>query len=133
MVRRITSLTLSALCLTGLLQAPTGLALVQENDEQRSAVDAEVLINAASSQRVDHIPSVERIEDWRALDTRHVLLSVDASRPCVPTLAQNCHQLNWAQSVDVSRSGNAIWSQFDYVAADGWRCSIGSIHQLDAL
>ncbi len=132
MVRHITPLALAILCLATLLSTAPVLALVNDTD-QAEPIKAETLINASSSQRVDHIPSVERIDDWQALDSRHVLLNVDSSRRYVLTLAQNCHQLNWAQSVDVSRSGDAIWSQFDYVAADGWRCNIGTIHQLDAL
>ncbi|MGI9326403.1 MAG: DUF6491 family protein [Pseudomonadales bacterium] len=131
MVRHIKSFALPSLCLATLLHAAPLMALVNDT-EQAQPIEAETLINASSSQRVDHIPSVERIDAWQALDSRHVLLNVDSSRRYVLTLAQNCHQLNWAQSVDVSRSGNAIWSQFDYVAADGWRCNIGTIHQLDA-
>lgn len=91
----------------------------------------QALISADSSQLVDHIPSVHRIDHWEALDDRHVLLNVDATRRYLLTLASPCHQLGWAQSVDVSRSGSTIWSQFDYVDADGWRCSIGTIHQLN--
>lgn len=109
----------------------TGACLAKATSE--APASARALISAASTLSVDHIPSVERIDHWEALDNRHVLLSVDAGRSYVLTLAQNCHQLNWAQSVDVSRSDNAIWAQFDYVAADGWHCSIGEIHQLNAL
>lgn len=85
---------------------------------------------SGSSEQVDHIPGVHRIEHWQALGTRHLRLDVDARRSYLLTLAGNCHQLGWAQSVDVSRSGNAIWSQFDYVNADGRRCNIGTIHRL---
>ena len=83
-----------------------------------------------SSELVDHIPGVHRIEHWQALGTQHLRLDLDARRSYLLTLAGNCHQLGWAQSVDVSRSGNAIWSQFDYVNADGKRCNIGTIHRL---
>lgn len=91
---------------------------------------AEELLAKPTSQLVDHIPGVFRIERWQALGTRHVLLDVDATRRYLLTLSRHCHQLNWAQSVDVSRSGNDIWSQFDYVNADGWRCNINTIHEL---
>ncbi|MEM1436884.1 MAG: DUF6491 family protein [Pseudomonadota bacterium] len=88
------------------------------------------LLTRADTTPVDAIRSVERVESWQTLGTRHVVLSVDASRTYLLTLQRHCQVLNWAQSVNVSRSGNVIWAEFDYVNADGERCGIGAIHRL---
>lgn len=88
------------------------------------------LLGHSETEAVSSIPSVERIEHWETLGTQHVLLSVDASRTYLLTLSRDCQSLNWAQSVNVSRSGRVIWAEFDYLNVDGTRCAIGEIHQL---
>ena len=120
------------LLLTQWWAAAVGASAPPANDPLTATTSANIdqWLSHRSDQQVDHIPRVHRIEHWQALGTRHVLLGVDASRRYLLTLASDCHPLGWAQSVDVSRSGTAIWSYFDYLKADGERCSIGSIHQL---
>ncbi|MFK7914984.1 MAG: DUF6491 family protein [Pseudomonadales bacterium] len=124
------ALALLTLCCTqaALASAP----LVQTQPTASAPALVQEWLASQTSEQVDHIPGVHRIEHWQALGTRHLVLGIDAKRSYLLTLAGNCHQLGWAQSVDVSRSGTAIWSQFDYVNADGRRCNIGTIHKLGA-
>lgn len=79
---------------------------------------------------VKKIRSASEIDSWQAVDQRRVLVSLSASRKYLLTLNRQCPRLDSARSVGVSSSNNTIYAGFDYITADGQRCSIKSISKL---
>ncbi len=80
---------------------------------------------------VPSIPSANRISDWKPLDTRRVLVSLDSSERYLLTLRNVCPGLNYARSVGVTMSNNTIWAGFDAITTDSTVCEIERIDQLE--
>lgn len=88
---------------------------------------------AQISQRgtpVASMPSVSDIQAWAAEDSLNVLVQIAEEGIYRLTFTEACHNLRWANNIGLSGSQNKVWAGFDYLTADGQRCSIGSINRL---
>ena len=79
---------------------------------------------------VNKIRFASQIDSWQALDARHLVLSLSASKNYLITLRKDCHSLPRAANVGVSASNDTIYAGFDYITADGQRCAIQTINKL---
>ncbi len=79
---------------------------------------------------VSKIRFASKIDSWQALDARHLVLSLSASKNYLITLRKDCHSLPRAANVGVSASNDTIYAGFDYITADGQRCAIQTINKL---
>ena len=78
---------------------------------------------------VDRIVFANRINGYTEIDDRHVVLNA-GTRSYLLTLRNTCPTLNWGYRIGVSSTNNTIRPGFDYVKADGWRCSIERIDKV---
>lgn len=76
---------------------------------------------------VNKISFADRIDGWRVIDDRTIVLRKGASRSYVVHLKTDCRLLKYARNVGVSSSNNTVYANFDYVTADNLRCSIDAI------
>lgn len=79
---------------------------------------------------VESIKNIERISDWKTLDTKHLTLTVNNAQSYLLTLDDQCMHLRGARLVGVSMTNQEIWADFDHIAADGWECRIDTITRL---
>lgn len=76
------------------------------------------------------MPSASAIQDWVAEDNLNVLVEIAEEGVFRLTFTEACYNLRWANSIGLSGSQNKVWAGFDYLTADGQRCSIGTINRL---
>ena len=81
---------------------------------------------------VNKIRFASKIDSWHAIDARHLVLSLSASKNYLITLRQDCHSLPRASQVGVSASNDTIYAGFDYITADGQRCAIQAINKVSS-
>jgi hypothetical protein len=112
----------SRLLLLGTLVVPPAVALPPLAQDWRDALPA--------GEPVASIPAASSIEDFRALDDAHVMVSLADRQQYLMTLNRDCFGLRFAQHIGVSTSDNTIWAGFDALTADGHSCAIRSIHRL---
>ena len=86
-----------------------------------------------TGEPVASIPTANSIQDFRALDNAHVMVSLADRQQYLVTLHRECIGLRWASHIGVSTSDNTIWAGFDAVTADGQSCLIQEIHRLPAV
>ena len=79
---------------------------------------------------VASIEGLSNISTWQALDQRRLLLSLGHKQNYLVTLAKVCHALPYATHLGVSASNNTVYAGFDYITADGERCTINTINKL---
>ena len=79
---------------------------------------------------VESIKNIERISDWKTLDTKHLTLRINNAHSYLLTLQDQCMQLRGARIVGVSMTNQEIWAGYDHVAADGRECRIDTITRL---
>jgi len=79
---------------------------------------------------VESIKNIERISDWKTLDTRHLTLRINNTHNYLLTLQDQCMYLRGARIVGVSMTNQEIWAEFDHIAADGRECRIDTITRL---
>ena len=111
----------ASLVLGGSVFTTVGAAGAQQQPE---------FLTALPGTEVESIKNIERISDWRTLDTKHLTLKVNNAQSYLLTLADQCVHLRGAQLVGVSMTNQEIWADFDHVAADGWECRIDTITRL---
>ena len=79
---------------------------------------------------VDKIPWISNVTTWQALDSRRLVVSLNAKQNYLVTLNKDCRALPSASHLGVSASNNTVYAGFDYITADGERCHIKTINQL---
>ena len=79
---------------------------------------------------VKKIQRASDIVNWQALDRRHLIVTLNSNRDYLLTLRNTCVNLHSAARLGVSSSNNTIYAGFDYITADGQRCSIQQINRL---
>ena len=79
---------------------------------------------------VKKIKFANQIETWEVIDRQHLLVSLSATRNYLLKLRQNCRSLNASSHLGISSSNNTVYAGFDYITANGQRCSIQSINKL---
>ena len=79
---------------------------------------------------VDKIAWVSNITTWQAVDSRRLVVSLNAKENYLVTLNKDCRALPSASHLGVSASNNTVYAGFDYITADGERCQIKTINQL---
>ena len=122
-------LLITGLCLGDLSLANPGLG---------NPLDSRLLTQMGTP--VASMPNASAIQDWSAEDSFHMLVQIaQASASQVGashidvyrlTFTEACYNLRWASSVGLSGSQDQVWAGFDYLTADGQRCSIGAIDRL---
>jgi hypothetical protein len=120
---------ITGLCLGDLSFANPGL---------ENPLDSRLL--AQMGTPVASMPNASAIQDWTAEDSFHMVVQIaQASASQVGTahvdvyrftFTEACYNLRWASSVGLSGSQDQVWAGFDYLTADGQRCSIGAIDRL---
>ena len=83
-----------------------------------------------TGELVRKIPFASSIDSWHAVDDRHVVISMSRSKNYLLTLRRECPALPFASNFGVSASNNTIYAGFDYITADGRKCSIKTINRL---
>lgn len=79
---------------------------------------------------VTSMPGASEIQAWAPIDTLNVLVQIAEEGIFRLTFTEACYNLRWADNIGLSGSQNQVWAGFDYLTADGQRCSIGSINRL---
>lgn len=115
---------IAGLCLSSLSLASPGLGNPLDNH-----------LLAQMGTPVASMPNASGIQDWTAEDSFHMLVQITQAGVAQVdvyrlTFTEACYNLRWASSVGLSGSQDQVWAGFDYLTADGQRCSIGAINRL---
>jgi hypothetical protein len=83
---------------------------------------------------VDHFTWLNRYMGWEALSDDELVLFLSPTRAYYIRVWSPCGDrggLRWVYHVEVPKTGGAVYSGFDSVLADHWRCPISQIRPVD--
>jgi hypothetical protein len=134
-LRALLSRALAALAL------PTTVALLTacathpaQQGAPRDAIPARARYLAYAGPPVDHFTWLDRYMGWEALSDDELVLFLSPTKAYYIKVWSPCGDrggLRWVYHVEVPKTGGAVYTRFDSVLADHWRCPISEIRPID--
>lgn len=84
-----------------------------------------------SGTPIEHFTHFGRFDGWRPLGSDRLVVWTGVNKAYLMTVSRPCPNLQFARSIGVSSSTNAVHRGFDAVTVDGLRCQITEIRPVD--
>jgi hypothetical protein len=100
----------------------------------RDVTPARAAYLAYAGPPVDHFTWLDRYMGWEAISDDELVVFLNPTKAYYIRVWSPCGDrggLRWVYRVEVPRTGGAVYTRFNSVLADGWRCPISELRPID--
>jgi len=110
-----------------LLASCSGIPLQQREAAERARFEA------YAGKPVDHFTWLTHYEGWEPIARDQLVVWTDINQAYLITVSPPCTDLMFARRIGLTATADTVYTHFDFVHADGWKCMISTIQPVDYL
>ena len=115
------------LAAAALLASCSGIPLKQRDAAERNRFEA------YAGKPVDHFTWLTHYDGWQPISPDQLVVWTDINRAYLITVFHPCTNLMFARRIGLTSTADTVYTHFDFVHAEGWKCMISTIQPVDYL